>query len=117
MLGFKIDWDGKGLYAEFKHQGWAFPYTSGRSCPGCWGVIPLSLRPERTFELAVNLPTPADVEREFTRVVRAGGTPVYAPRLEPWGMFSSIIADPEGNLIEIGSWNHDAKYENEQPGG
>jgi hypothetical protein len=31
--------------------------------------------------------------------------PVYAPRDEPWGMHSSMIADPEGNLIEIGSWN------------
>jgi len=28
-----------------------------------------------------------------------------APRDEPWGMRSSMIADPEGNLIEVGSWN------------
>lgn len=25
-------------------------------------------------------------------------------RNEPWGMRSSFVADPEGNLIEIGSW-------------
>jgi hypothetical protein len=32
-------------------------------------------------------------------------------------MVSSMIAAPEGNLIEIGSWNRGAKDENEQPGG
>jgi predicted lactoylglutathione lyase len=37
--------------------------------------------------------------------VAAGGRPVYAPRDEPWGMHSSMVADPDGNLIEIGSWN------------
>jgi lactoylglutathione lyase len=30
---------------------------------------------------------------------------VHAPRNEPWGMRSSMVTDPEGNLIEIGSWN------------
>ena len=57
------------------------------------------------FELAIDLPTSADVDREYERIVHGGGTPVYAPRDEPWGMRSSMIADPEGNLIEIGSWN------------
>jgi uncharacterized glyoxalase superfamily protein PhnB len=45
-----------------------------------------------------------DVDPEFERVVGAGGRPIYAPRDEPWGMRSSMVADPEGNLIEIGSW-------------
>ena len=27
------------------------------------------------------------------------------PELEPWGQRTCYIADPEGNLIEIGSWN------------
>jgi len=58
-----------------------------------------------TFELAIDLPYFQDVDREFARVVAAGATVVYAPRNEPWGMRSSMIADPEGNLIEIGSWN------------
>ena len=46
--------------------------------------------------------------REFARVLQAGACPVYAPRDEPWGMRSSMIADPEGNLVEIGSWNRGA---------
>lgn len=39
----------------------------------------------------------------FNRMVEAGAKPIYNPRNEPWGMRSSMIADPEGNLIEIGS--------------
>jgi lactoylglutathione lyase len=58
-----------------------------------------------TFELAIDMPASADVDREFERVVKAGGKPIYAPRNEPWGMYSSMITDPEGNITEIGSWN------------
>jgi uncharacterized glyoxalase superfamily protein PhnB len=65
-----------------------------------------------TFELAIDLPTSGDVDREFERVINAGGQPIYAPRNEPWGMYSSMITDPEGNIIEIGSWNRGAKAEN-----
>ena len=32
-------------------------------------------------------------------------TSVLEPELEPWGQRTCYIADPEGNLIEIGSWN------------
>jgi catechol 2,3-dioxygenase-like lactoylglutathione lyase family enzyme len=42
-------------------------------------------------------------DREFERVVELGARPVYQPRDEPWEMRSSMVADPEGNLIEIGS--------------
>ena len=32
-------------------------------------------------------------------------TMLLEPELEPWGQRTCYIADPEGNLIEIGSWN------------
>jgi lactoylglutathione lyase len=44
-------------------------------------------------------------DREYDRIIKVGAKSVYAPRDEPWGMHSSMIADPEGNMIEIGSWN------------
>ena len=34
-----------------------------------------------------------------------GATPVLEPENEPWGQRTCYVADPEGNLIEIGSWN------------
>jgi len=33
-----------------------------------------------------------------------GATPVLSPETEPWGQRTCYVADPEGNLIEIGSF-------------
>ena len=106
VLGVEIEWDGKGPYAEFKHAGIRFSMYERRELPGLLGQAPTyPAGLNGTFELAVDLPHSADVDAEFARVVRAGARPVYAPRDEPWGMRSSMVTDPEGNLIEIGSWN------------
>lgn len=106
VLGLEIDWNGQGPYAEFKHEGIRFSMYERAQLPGLLGQAPTYPNGlNGTFELAIDLPTPADADRMFQRVVEAGGRPVYAPRDEPWGMRSSMIADPEGNLIEIGSWN------------
>lgn len=112
VLGFEIDWDGNGPYAEFNHAGIRFSMYERAQLPQLLGRTPsFPAGLNGTFELAIDLPVHSDVEREFERVVSAGGQPVYAPRLEPWGMVSSMIADPEGNLIEIGSWNRGGKRE------
>jgi lactoylglutathione lyase len=106
VLGFEIDWDGSGPYAEFKHEGIRFSMFERAQLPDLLGqspTFPSGLN--GTFELAIDLPASADVDREFDRVVKAGARPVYDPRDEPWGMRSSMVADPEGNIIEIGSWN------------
>jgi lactoylglutathione lyase len=105
-LGFEIEWDGSGPHAEFKHEGVRFSMYARQELPGLLGRTPgFPSGLNGTFELAIDLPRSEDVDEEFARVVAAGGQPVYAPRDEPWGMRSSMIADPEGNLIEIGSWN------------
>lgn len=39
------------------------------------------------------------------KAVENGATSVLEPELEPWGQRTCYIADPEGNLIELGSWN------------
>ena len=106
VLGFEIDWDGQGPYAEFKNENVRFAMYERKMLPGLLGQTPDFTRGlNGTFELAIFCPTFADVDIEFNKVVTGGGKVVYAPRLEPWGMRSSMIADPEGNLIEIGSWN------------
>ena len=56
------------------------------------------------MKFALSVPTFADVDKEFKRVVSLGATPVLEPELEPWGQRTCYIADPEGNLIEIGSF-------------
>jgi catechol 2,3-dioxygenase-like lactoylglutathione lyase family enzyme len=105
-LGMEIEWDGRGPYAEFKHEGIRFSMYQRDQLPGLLGQEPsYPAGLNGTFELAIDLPHSADVDVTYARVLRAGARPVYGPRDEPWGMRSSMIADPEGNLIEIGSWN------------
>ena len=57
------------------------------------------------FELALYVDTFEEVDAAFDHAVQNGASPVLAPEMEPWGQRTCYIADPEGNLIEIGSWN------------
>ena len=57
------------------------------------------------FEIALYVDTFDAVDQAFDHAVKNGAEPVLAPETEPWGQRTCYIADPEGNLIEIGSWN------------
>ena len=46
-----------------------------------------------------------EVDMAYNNAIKNGATSVLEPELEPWGQRTCYIADPEGNLIEIGSWN------------
>lgn len=56
-------------------------------------------------EMALYVDTFGEVDRAYEAAVANGATPVLEPTTEPWGQRTCYIADPEGNLIEIGSWN------------
>ena len=56
-------------------------------------------------ELALYVDTFDEVDACFRMVVEQGATPVMPPVTEPWGQRTCFIADPEGNIIEIGSFN------------
>jgi lactoylglutathione lyase len=106
LLGVEVEWDGKSPYAEFKHEGIRFAMYARAELPALLDQEPDYTRGiNGTLELAIDLPRFEDVEGEYERALSLGAKPVYAPRMEPWGMRSSMVADPEGNLIEIGSWN------------
>lgn len=57
------------------------------------------------FEIALYVDTFAEVDEKFKEVVSKGAKPILEPTTEPWGQRTCYIADPEGNLIEIGSFN------------
>lgn len=57
------------------------------------------------FEVALGVESYAQVDKTFAEVVAKGATPILEPTTEPWGQRTCYIADPEGNLIEIGSFN------------
>ncbi|MDE6597425.1 MAG: VOC family protein [Clostridia bacterium] len=57
------------------------------------------------FEIALYVDTFEEVDKRFAEVISKGATPVLEPTNEPWGQRTCYIADPEGNLVEIGSFN------------
>ena len=57
------------------------------------------------FESALYVDTFEEVDSRFAEVVSKGAVPVLPPTTEPWGQRTCYIGDPEGNLIEIGSFN------------
>ena len=57
------------------------------------------------FEIALYVDTFEDVDKEYARIIAQGGRSVLEPTTEPWGQRTCYIADPEGNLVEIGSFN------------
>ncbi len=56
-------------------------------------------------EIALYVDTFEEVDKEFNAAVSKGAVPILEPTTEPWGQRTCYIADPEGNLIEIGSFN------------
>ncbi len=57
------------------------------------------------FEIALYVDTFAEVDQQYREAVGKGAVPVLEPTTEPWGQRTCYIADPEGNLIEIGSFD------------
>lgn len=106
VLGLETDWDG-GNFAEF--------YTaSGRLALFMYDrkmfdeAMKLEFRPPRginqTFEIGLWLPTFSDVDAEYEKLKAKGvAVPADGPITFPFGIRNFYIADPEGNLLEIGS--------------
>ena len=57
-----------------------------------------------TVELAFDVPSYADVDKEYQHALANGAASVLPPTTEPWGQRTCYVADPDGNLIEIGSF-------------
>ena len=56
------------------------------------------------FEIALYVDTFDEVDTAYNDAVKKGAVSVLEPETEPWGQRTCYIADPEGNLIEIGSF-------------
>lgn len=56
-------------------------------------------------EIALYVDTFDEVDEEYEKAISKGAVSVLEPTTEPWGQRTCYIADPEGNLIEIGSFN------------
>ena len=56
------------------------------------------------YEIALSVSNYAAVDEAFNSVIKSGAQIVMPPTTEPWGQRTCYVADPEGNLIEIGSF-------------
>lgn len=104
VIGLDIDWDGNTPYAEFKHKGIRFSMYQRSQLPNLLGQEPsYPTGINGTFELAINVGKPENVDETYKNLVKLGAKHIYKPRNEPWNIRSAMISDPEGNLIEIAS--------------
>lgn len=105
-LGLHTQWDG-GDFAEFEtasgalslfmYSRQAFAKAIGESYIPPRGI-------NQTFEVALWLPCYADVDTEYERLSHAGVRfPTGEPVTYSFGVRNFYVADPEGNLLEIGS--------------
>ena len=106
ILGFSTQWDG-GNFAEFETASGAlslFMYSREQfvKAIGESYVPPKGIN--QTFEIAFWLPSFADVDAEYERLSKFGVRfPTGEPITYPFGIRNFYVADPEGNLLEIGS--------------
>ncbi|MBQ0021083.1 MAG: VOC family protein, partial [Bacteroidales bacterium] len=106
IFGFETDWDGKEPNVEMRLGGMRlllFPREDFEQMISQRLSYPSGIN--GTMELSFDVPTFADVDKEYARAVSMGAKPVMQPTTEPWGQRTSYVADPEGNLIEISSFN------------
>ena len=105
-LGFRTQGDG-GDFAEFETASGAlslFMYSRKQfvKAIGESYVPPKGIN--QTFEIALWLPSFADVDAEYERLSKLDlQFPTGGPITYPFGIRNFYVADLEGNLLEIGS--------------
>ena len=57
------------------------------------------------FEIALGVYNYEAVDEAYKKAIQQGAVSVLEPITEPWGQRTCYISDPEGNLVEIGSFN------------
>ena len=105
-FGFSTDWDGVQPNVEMtlgQMRIILFPRDAFEQMVSRQFKYPEGLN--GTMELAFDVPSFADVDREYQNALDHGATSVLPPTTEPWGQRTCYVADPDGNLIEIGSFN------------
>lgn len=105
-LGFQTGWDG-GDFAEFETASGAlsfFMYSRKQFVQAIGEHYAAPKGINQTFEIALWLPSYADVDAEYARLSKLDlRFPTGKPMTFSFGIRNFYVADPEGNLLEIGS--------------
>lgn len=106
VLGFEIDWDGKEPNVMVKKDGILFMFYGRNDFEKMTNNrFNYAKGVNGHYEIALSVPKHVDVDLTYEDVISKGAKSVMKPTTEPWGQRTCYIADPEGNLIEIGSFN------------
>lgn len=103
IMGFETDWDG-GLFASFKvNSGSLFMFDRKTFAE----AIDRPYYPPNginlTMGIGIGVPCASDVDEQYERLMALGVKSITGePVTQPWGQRNFFIADPEGNLVEIG---------------
>ena len=108
ILGFDIKWDG-GDFAEFKTASGELSFFMYSREQFVKAINESYIPPKginQTYEIALWLPCYADVDEEYERLSKLGVRfPAGEPITYSFGIRNFYVADPEGNLLEVGSVN------------
>lgn len=105
-LGFHTEWNG-GDFAEFETASGElslFMYSRRQFAQAIGETYVPPKGINQTFEIALWLSNFAAVDAEYERLSKLGVRfPIGEPITYPFGIRNFYVADPEGNLLEIGS--------------
>lgn len=104
-LGLHTTWD-NGNFAEFETaSGYLslFMYSRKAFVQGSNEKYISPKGINQTFEVALWLPSYADVDVEYERLLKLGVQFWQEPITYDYGIRSFFAIDPEGNLLEVGS--------------
>ncbi|KAA8671353.1 VOC family protein [Clostridium sp. MT-14] len=106
ILGFEIHWDGKEPNVMLKKDGILFMFYGRNDFEKMTNKrFNYANGINGHYEIALSVPKHEDVDLVYENIISKGVDSVMKPTTEPWGQRTCYIADPEGNLIEIGSFN------------
>jgi catechol 2,3-dioxygenase-like lactoylglutathione lyase family enzyme len=101
VLKFETEWDG-GLFASFKKgNDRLFMYDRKDFAKAIGEIYYPPNGINLTMEIYLSFPTP-EVDKEYERLKNLNVRIICELADQPYGMRNFFIADPEGNLIEIG---------------
>ena len=105
-LGFYTEWNG-GDFAEFETASGELSLFMYSRKAFAQAIDESYIPPKginQTFEIALWLPCFADVDAEYERLSKMNVQfPTGEPMTFSFGIRNFYVADPEGNLLEIGS--------------
>ena len=104
VMGFEITEPENAGNVYLKKDGVLFMLYERKNCEKMSGRVYEYLKGlNGHFEIALKVDSYEEVDRIFTEVTAKGARAVMEPETMPWGQRTCYVADPEGNLIEIGA--------------